>query len=131
MNEELRSKCYLLSLEGYRHPQIAEKLGISRSAVTKAIQSVTRGNDYQLAVKGCGVLVEEFVRFQDFLKLRLSELKEMNPDDNRDRLAIIKLQSELYKDLLTIGAAGDFIQNVRIMRDKLHEIDTGPKLSES
>lgn len=120
-----------MSLEGYKYPQIAEKLGISKGTVSKAINSITKGNDYQLALRGCGVLIEEFVRFQDFLKLRLVELKEMNPDDNRDRLAIIRLQSELYKDLLTIGAAGDFIQNVRLMRDKLNAIETGPNTNQS
>lgn len=131
MNEELRNNCYLLSLEGYRHDKIADKLGISRSAVTKAIGSIIKANDFQLAVKGCGVMLDEYVRFQDFLKVRLVELKEMDPDDNRDRLAIIRLQADLYKDLLTIGAVGDFIQNVRIMRDKLNAIDTRPNLTES
>lgn len=125
MKEELKAECYLLSLEGYRQEDIAKKLNVSRSTVTKAIQSITKGHDFQLAVKGCGVLIEEFVRYQDYCKKKLAELRDITPDDNRDRIAIIRLQNDLYKDLLTIGASGDFIQNVRKMRDKLGELETG------
>ena len=31
--------------------------------------------------------------------------------------------------MLTIGASGDFIQNVRLMRNKLHEIDAGSNIN--
>ena len=60
MKEEIKNKCYLLSLEGYTGIDIASKLNISRGTVSKAINSIMRGNDYQLAVKSCGVLLEEF-----------------------------------------------------------------------
>lgn len=126
MNDEIKSECYLLSLEGYGYNEIAKKLNISNATVSRAISSVTKGHDYQLAVKSCGMLIERYVRFQDFCNKKIRELAEMEPDDNRDQIAIIRLQSELQKDMLTIGASGDFIQNVRIMRDKLNEIESRP-----
>ncbi len=131
MNDEIKAECYLLSLEGYNYNDIAKKLNISNATVSRAISSITKGHDYQLAVKSCGVLIEQYVRYQDYCKKKIKELAEMNPDDNRDRLAIIRLQAELQKDLLTIGASGDFIQNVRIMRDKLNEIESRSDVSKS
>lgn len=131
MNDEIKSECYLLSLEGYNYKEIAKKLNISDATVSRAISSVTKGNDYQLAVKSCGMLIERYVRFQDFCNKKIRELAEMEPDDNRDQIAIIKLQAELQKDMLTVGASGDFIQNVRIMRNKLHEIESGPDINKS
>ncbi len=131
MNDEIKSECYLLSLEGYNYREIAKKLNISDATVSRAISSVTKGNDFQLAVKSCGMLIERYVRFQDFCNKKIRELAEMEPDDNRDQIAIIKLQAELQKDMLTVGASGDFIQNVRIMRNKLHEIESGPDTNKS
>ena len=131
MNDEIKTECYLLSLEGYEQKDIAKKLNVSQATVSRAISSVMKGHDYQLAVKSCGVLIEQYVRFQDYCRKKIKELSEMTPDDNRDRLAIIRLQSELQKDMLTIGASGDFIQNVRVMRDKLNEIESGPDVSKS
>lgn len=125
MKEEIKDQCYLLSLEGYEQKEIAKRLNISPSSVSKAINSITKGHDYQLAVKSCGVLIEQYVRYQDYCRKKIKELAEMTPDDNRDRLAIIRLQSELQKDLLTIGASGDFIQNVRVMRDKFGTVEIG------
>ena len=77
------------------------------------------------------MLIERYVRFQDFCNKKIKELAEMEPDDNRDQIAIIRLQAELQKDMLTIGASGDFIQNVRLMRNKLHEIESGPNINQS
>ena len=131
MNDEIKSECYLLSLEGYNYKEIAKKLNISDATVSRAISSITKGNDYQLAVKSCGMLIERYVRFQDFCNKKIRELAEMEPDDNRDQIAIIRLQAELQKDMLTIGASGDFIQNVRLMRNKLHEIESGPNINQS
>lgn len=121
----------MLSLEGYQQQEIAKKLGLSRGTVSKAINSITKGNDYQLAVKSCGVLLEEYTRFQDYCKKKLTELAELKPDDNRDRISIIRLQTDIYKDLLTMGASGDFINSVRLIRDKLNEIESRPDVSES
>ena len=131
MNDEIKSQCYNLSLEGYEQKDIAKRLNISPSMVSRAISSITKGNDYQLAVKSCGMLIERYVRFQDFCNKKIKELAEMEPDDNRDQIAIIRLQAELQKDMLTIGASGDFIQNVRLMRNKLHEIESGPNINQS
>ncbi len=126
MKDEIKAECYLLSLEGYEQNDIAKRLNISQATVSRAISSITKGHDYQLAVRSCGVLIEQYVRYQDYCRKKIKELAEMNPDDNRDRISIIRLQSELQKDLLTIGASGDFIQNVRIMRDKLSELEARP-----
>ena len=129
VNDEIKTECYLLSLEGYNYKEIGKKLNISDATVSRAISSVTKGNDYQLAVKSCGMLIERYVRFQDFCNKKIKELAEMEPDDNRDQISIIRLQAELQKDMLTIGASGDFIQNVRLMRNKLHEIDAGSNIN--
>ena len=131
MKEEIKNKCYLLSLEGYTGIEIAEKLNISRGTVSKAIHSITKGNDYQLAVKSCGVLLEEYTRFQDYCKKKLKELAEMTPDDNRDKISIIRLQTDIYKDLLTMGASGDFINSVRLIREKLNEVESGSNVQRS
>ena len=125
MKDEIKTECYLLTLEGYNYNEIASKLNISNATVSRAISSITKGNDYQLAVKSCGMMIERYIRFQDYCNKKIRELNELKPDDNRDRISIIRLQSELQKDLLTIGASGDFIQNIRIIRDKLHEIESG------
>lgn len=131
MKDEIKTECYLLALEGYEQNDIAKRLNISQATVSRAISSIMKGHDYQLAVRSCGVLIEQYVRYQDYCRKKIRELNEMKPDDNRDRLAIIRLQSELQKDLLTIGASGDFIQNVRIMRDKINEIESRPNTNES
>ena len=50
-------------------------------------------------------------------------------DHNRKRSYIQTFKNNLSeKDMLTIGASGDFIQNVRLMRNKLHEIDAGSNI---
>ena len=131
MNDEIKNECYMLSLEGFNYNDIAEKLNISNATVSRAISSIEKGNDYQLAVKSCGVLTSLYVRYQDWIKKKLRELNDMTPDDNRDRLAIIKLENDLLKDMITIGASGDFIQNVRKMRDKLGELEAGSNTNES
>ena len=127
MKDEIKNECYMLSLEGFNYNDIAERLNISNATVSRAIQSIEKGNDYQLAVKSCGVLTSLYIRYQDWIKKKLRELNDMTPDDNRDRLAIIKLENDLLKDMITIGASGDFIQNVRKMRDKLGELEAGSK----
>ncbi len=127
MKDEIKNECYMLSLEGFNYNDIAERLNISNATVSRAIQSIEKGNDYQLAVKSCGVLTSLYARYQDWIKKKLRELNDMTPDDNRDRLAIIKLENDLLKDMITIGASGDFIQNVRKMRDKLGELEAGSK----
>jgi DNA-binding CsgD family transcriptional regulator len=124
MKEEIKNECYLLSLEGYQGKEIAEKLNLSPSSVSKAIASVTKGNDYQLAVKGCGVLLQEFVRYQDYCRKKLKELNEIKTEDNKEKLAIIKLQTDLYKDLLTIGSQGEFIQAVNKFRSRIKELES-------
>lgn len=131
MNDETKNECYLLSLEGYDYTDIAKKLDISRSTVSRAISSVEKGNDYQLAIRSCGVLTSLYVRYQDWIKKKLRELNDITPDDNRDRIAIIKLENDLFKDMLTIGASGDFIDKVRNMRDKLGELEAGSNVIES
>lgn len=131
MNDETKNECYLLSLEGYDYTDISKKLQISRSTVSRAISSVEKGNDYQLAIRSCGVLTSLYVRYQDWIKKKLRELNDITPDDNRDRIAIIKLENDLFKDMLTIGASGDFIDKVRNMRDKLGELEAGSNVIES
>ena len=126
MNDEIKNDCYMLSLEGFNYNDIAKKLNISNATVSRAIQSIEKGNDYQLAVKSCGMMTSLYVRYQDWIKKKLRELNDMTPDDNSQKLAIIKLENDLLKDMLTIGASGDFIQNVRRMRDKLNELETRP-----
>lgn len=144
MNQEIKNECYLLSLEGYQGKDIAKKLNISRSTVSKAINSITKGNDYQLAIKGCSTLLQEFVKYQDFCKLRLKELSQLKEqkklvfkNNNKtgqieaieselsplDVLLIIKTQNDIYKDLLTLGAQGEFIQAVQKIREKIGALD--------
>ena len=84
MNDEIKSQCYNLSLEGFEQKDIAKRLNISPSMVSRAISSITKGHDYQLAVRSCGMLIERYVRFQDFCNKKIKELAEMEPDDNRD-----------------------------------------------
>lgn len=123
MNQEIKAQCYLLSLEGYNERDIAAKLNLSQSSVSRAINSLTRGNDYQLAVKGCGVLLQEFVKFQDYCKKKLRELNEISVEDNKERIAIINLEREIYKDLLTVGAQGEFIESVKKIRGELAKLE--------
>lgn len=118
MNNEIKNECYLLSLEGYQNKDIAKKLNVSPATVTRAINSVVMGNDYQLAIKGCSKLLEEFVRYQDFCKKKLSQLSDLKTEDNKEVVMIIKAQSEIYRDLLTLGAQGEFIQSVKRLRDE-------------
>ena len=124
MNQEIKNNCYLLSLEGYTTRDIAVKLNLSQSTVSRAIISITQGNDYQLAVKGCGVLLQEFVKYQDYCRKKLRELNEIKTDDNKEKLAIIKLQTDLYKDLLTIGSQGEFVQAVNKLRSRINELES-------
>lgn len=131
MNDETKKECYLLSLEGYDYNDISKKLQISKATVSRAISSIEKGNDYQLAIRSCGVLTSLYVRYQDWIKKKLRELNDISPDDNRDRIAIIKLENDLFKDMLTIGASGDFIDKVRNMRDKLGELESGSDTTES
>lgn len=126
MNQEIKNQCYLLSLEGYSNRDIAKKLNISHSTVTRAINSITKGNDHQLAVKGCGVLLQEFVKFQDYCKKKLVELNEISPDDNKERISIINLEREIYKDLLVLGAQGEFIESVKKIRGELSKLESKP-----
>ena len=125
MKDEIKNECYMLSLEGYNYNDIAKKLNISNATVSRAINSIEKGNDYQLAIKSCGILTSLYVRYQDWIKKKLREINEIKPDDNNQRLAMIKLENDLLKDMLTIGASGDFINNVRRMRDKLGELEAG------
>ena len=127
MKDEIKNECYMLSLEGFNYNDIAERLNISNATVSRAIQSIEKGNDYQLAVKSCGVLTSLYIRYQDWIKKKLRELNDIKPDDNSQKIAIIKLENDLLKDMITIGASGDFIQNIRKMRDKLGELEAGSK----
>lgn len=131
MNDETKKECYLLSLEGYDYNDISKKLQVSKATVSRAISSIEKGNDYQLAIRSCGVLTSLYVRYQDWIKKKLRELNDITPDDNRDKIAIIKLENDLFKDMLTIGASGDFIDKVRNMRDKLGELESGSDTTES
>jgi DNA-binding MarR family transcriptional regulator len=130
MKDEIKNECYLLSLEGYEYTEISKKLNISRATVSRAISSIEKGNDYQLAVKSCGVLTSLYVRYQDWIKKKLRELNDLTAEDNNQKLAIIKLENELLKDMITIGASGDFINSVRKLRDKLGELEAGPDVKQ-
>jgi len=125
MKDEIKNECYMMYLDGYEQKDIGKKLNISQATVSRAITSIERGNDYQLAIKSCGVLSSLYVRYQDWLKKKLRELNEIKPDGNSDRISVIKLENDLYKDMLTVAASGDFIENVRRMRDKLGELEAG------
>lgn len=144
MDLEIKNQCYLLSLEGYQGKEIAKKLNIAESTVSKALKSVTTGNDYQLAIKGCSVLLQEFVKFQDFCRVKLKELSELKEESKVvtknnnesgqieaieiplspiEKMAIIKTQTEIYKELLTLGAQGEFIQGVQKIRGAVAQLE--------
>lgn len=131
MKDEIKNECYMMYLDGYEQKAIGKKLNISQATVSRAINSIERGNDYQLAIKSCGVLSSLYVRYQDWLKKKLRELNEIQPDNNNDRLSVIKLENDLYKDMLTVAASGDFIENIRKMRDKLGELEAGSDIKQS
>lgn len=126
MRQEIKEQCYLLSLEGYNSREIGAKLNLGHATVSRALNSITKGNDYQLAVKGCGVLLQEFVKFQDYCKKKLKELNEISPEDNKERIAIINLEREIYKDLLVLGAQGEFVESVKKIRGELSKLESKP-----
>lgn len=123
MQQELKNQCYLLSLEGYTSRQIANKLNLDHSTVSRAISSITKGNDYQLAVRGCSKLIQEYARYQDYARKKINELAEIIPEDNSERIAIIREQNNIFKDLLTTGASGEFVHSINKIRDRISQLE--------
>ncbi len=111
------------SLEGYTQREIAQRNNISISTVKRALGKVTLSNDYQLAIKGCSVMIQEYAKYQDYLQKKLKELNNIETEDNKERIAIIKLQTDLRRDILTFGAQGEFIEGIKKIRDNIGSIE--------
>lgn len=124
MNPEIKSKCYeiLLNEPSITQKEIAKRLGLSEPTVSRAINSVTKAPEYQLALKTFGSFIQEASRIEDFFKLKISELSNENPETLEERMAVIKLQSELYKDVFQLIKSQQVLQAIQLFRDRVAEL---------
>jgi len=90
---------------------------LDKSAVSRAINSVTKGHDYQLAQMSFATFLEEFQRVGDFMKIKQKELDEMKPKDNREKLAITALQLDIAEKSLSLAQQGKVVLALKALRD--------------
>lgn len=144
MKQELKEAAYTLSLKGYTEREIARHLNVSDTTVHRAITSVTKSSDYNLALKTIGQFLTDYNRAGDYFKMQLRELEDIKNrldselDEGADergrpftsklsitelRLKIIGMQADLNTRVLEHVRQGQVSKALQALRDGKLRID--------
>lgn len=131
-------------MKGYTYREIAKALNISPATVCRAIDKVTKGNDYQLATKSIASFLTDFQTAADYFKMQMRDLESLKNglavelDEGTDergrpytsktkvlelKLKIIEMQCELNARCLEQVKQGQVAKALQLLRDNKIKVD--------
>lgn len=117
MNSEIKEKVYLLSLVQPSQKEIAKQLNLSEATVSRAINSVTKSNDYKLAMMSISNFLTEYMRASDFFKYQISQLEEMKKKYPESELQLMDAQMERMQHIIQLAGQGKVVMALQALRD--------------
>ena len=124
MKAEIKRQCYeiLLNEPLITQKEIAKRLGVSEPTVSRAINSITKAPEYTLALKTFSTYIQDAQKLEDFLKLKIGRLSQLQPETIEQELAIIRLQTDLAKDAFQFVKGGEVLKAVQHYRDQVAKL---------
>ena len=109
--------------------EIADKVGVHKSTVSRAVASTKKSKDYQLAAKVAGKFIQDFANTIEFWKLQITQLEELKKttQDTQTIIKIMREQSDRYEKILVLARQSELIEALR----KLSHGDVRPWLKRS
>lgn len=119
MNPEIKASIYklLLNEPTLTQREIANRVGVHESEVSKAIKKTATSVDYQLAMQVAGKFLQDFQKASDFWKLQVTELEQMKgeTDDVGLKVKIMREQSDRYEKILFQARQGELVEGLRLI----------------
>ena len=145
MKNERAHKIYALEVKGYKQTEIAQKMKLSESTVSKEIKKITKSREYQLGVYSVNTFMEMFQRAQDFWNNQNTEYEELIEEvnkikiDTKDKNRLSKLISKVdaisrikekqdknMERILLLAKQGEIVLALKVLRPILQEIEKKP-----
>lgn len=148
MKESTQVQAYKLHLKGYQNKEIAKKLKLSESGISKAITELTQTDQYQLGQLSVVTFLEWFEKAAEFWHMQNSEYQEMIEKvekikmskklDEEKKLQLMFQQTELVRRLkgsqdtnmeriVYLAKEGELIGAIKLMKDMLVAMPKKPK----
>ena len=135
----MKQECYELELKGYSQREIADKLNVNKSTVSRAISSITKGRDYRLGLYTMITFVDELEKAADYWRFNTKELEELKDlvyslelNDTTTALAkvdsirrLMETQSNQIENLVTKAVHGKFVLAIMEVK-KTERLDLKP-----
>ena len=120
MKDEIKQSVYLERLKDPISAQkdLAIKLGISESMVSRAMKSMIGTHDYQLRQLLAGKFLEEFQMASDYWKMQIKLLEDLKKEsDNETIIKLMKEQSDRWEKILFLARQGEAVEVMRLMQN--------------
>ena len=131
VNPEIKNKILqvMLGEPFLTQKEIADKVGVHKSTVSRAVAGTKKSNDYQLAKKAAGKFIEDFANTIEFWKLQITQLEQLKKttQDTETISNIMREQSDRYEKILVLARQSEMIEALR----KLNHGDVRPWLKRS
>ena len=113
MNHEIKNKIseVMLGEPFLTLKEIADRVGVHKSTVSRAVASTKKSKDYQLAAKVAGKFIQDFANIIEFWKLQITQLEQLKKT-TEDVEIIIKImceQSDRYEKILVLARQAEII----------------------
>jgi len=126
LNAEIKEKVYLMSLVQPSQKEIAKQLNLSEATVSRAINSVTKSNDYKLAMMSISNFLTEYMRASDFFKYQISQLEEMKKKYPDSELQLMDAQMERMQHIIQLAGQGKVVLALQALRDGQLQLQPNP-----
>ena len=113
MNHEIKNKIskVMLGEPFLTLKEIADRIGVDKSAVSRAVASTKKSKDYQLAAKVAGKFIQDFANTIEFWKLQITQLEQLKKttEDVEIIIKIMREQSDRYEKILVLARQAEII----------------------
>jgi len=120
VKDEIKQSVYLERLKDPIATQkdLATKLGISESMVSRAMKSMMGTHDYTLRQMLAGKFLEEFQMASDYWKMQIKLLEDLKEEsDNETIIKLMKEQSDRWEKILFLARQGEAVEVMRLMKN--------------
>ena len=117
MNQDIIDQCYLKSLSGLTHKEIAGELNLSQPTVSRAIAKITKSHDYQIGISTISTFLEEYQRAGDFFKMQIGQLEKQKKTDPDNIYKIMDMQMERMALVVQLVGQGKVVMALKALRD--------------
>ena len=113
----------LVYLERLKDPtisqkQIAFKLNLTESKVSRALKKLFASHDFKLGQMVAGKFLEEFQMASDYWKLQIKDLELLKDEEDIElKIKIMKEQSDRWEKILYLARQGEAVETMRLMKN--------------